>query len=80
MWLSLNFWLSCKSVEINGTIFDHELRREVLKVTLLFRMFRQFTFLAAGPLGGARGQAPNAIWAFLYHLLSKLPLLYVNFS
>ena len=26
--------------------------------------FRQNDFLGLGPLGGARGQAPNAIWAF----------------
>ena len=37
---------------------------------LLLGSFRQFTSLAAkqskkGPLGGARGQAPNAIWVFL---------------
>ena len=48
-------------------IFDHELRQEVLEVTMLLRsLFSQFTFLAAGPLGGARGQAPNLQFGLFY--------------
>ena len=46
--------------------FDHELCREVLKVTVLRGNIHYFTILAAkkGPFGGARGQDPNAICSF----------------
>ena len=40
----------------------------LVQLKLLRSVFCQFTFLGLGPPpGGARGQAPNAIWAFLVH-------------
>ena len=47
---------------------------------MLLLRFCQFTFLGLGPLGGARGQDPNAIWSFFFNfrywkcLLSPLML------
>ena len=41
--------------------FDHELRREVLKVITMF--FHHFTFL-----GGSRGQDPYVIWSLFFKI------------
>ena len=49
--------------------FDHELRREVLKVTMLDSSLVYFFGCEAankGLLGGARGQAPNLQFGLFY--------------
>ena len=57
-------------------IFDCELRQEVLKVTgMLDDTVHTFTFFSLGPLDGARGQDPNAIWSFFKSQLLTLAIL-----
>ena len=65
----------CKN-HILYIFFDHELRREVLKVTMLFLGIQTIYFLGReaakkGVLGVARGQASNAIWAFLLKKVAR---------
>ena len=46
-------------------VFDRELCREILEVTMLFGGLSPFSFhFCLGSLVEARGQGPNVIWSF----------------